>query len=258
MTSKEKIHFTDRLLKYCKKFNVPLEFLFEILEDQKVTPMIRGKAMEYNAFLLLDKILPRTTWSVQKLNLNAQTGIYDEDISITHRRTGIILKVESKSTVRGSISDGKRSRIMKIPHFNVKCHRSRSNIKLAGSSNDRYSVDSFDFLLTNTSNAIFQGNTVGEYLEVIRDNTLKKLLYGFYSVFSDEELIRASENDWRFCIPKEIAVGGFIPRTPYVKLENDDHWKPLSTIERRLLKVVEEKRSSNNITRRKKARAPAK
>jgi len=77
---------------YCKKFNVPVEYLFEILEDQKVTPMIRGKAMEFNAYLLLESNLPKTVWSVQKLNLNAQPGFYDEDISITHRRTGIILK----------------------------------------------------------------------------------------------------------------------------------------------------------------------
>lgn len=258
MKENEKIELANELLMYCKKFNVPLQYLFEILEDQKVTPMIRGKAMEYNAYLFLDKILPHATWSVQKLNLNAQTGIYDEDISVTHRRTGIILKVESKSAVRGSISDGKRSRILNVPHFNVKCHRSRSNIKLAGTSNDRYAVDSFDVLITNTSNAIFQGNTVGEYLEVVQDNNLKKLLYHYYTASSDETLIHAAELDWRFCIPQDIAIDGFIPRTPYVKLENDDNWKPLATIEKRLLRVVEEKRSSSKITRRRKVRALAK
>lgn len=213
MTNDEKIKLSEKLLKYCKKFNVPLEFLFEILEDQKVTPMIRGKAMEYNAFLLLDKTLSKATWSVQKLNLNAQTGVHDEDISITHRRTGIILKVESKSTVRGSISDGKQSRILKVPHFNVKSHRSRSNIKLAGTSNDRYSVDSFDILVTNTSNAIFEGNTVGEHLEIIHNDDLKQMLLNFYGVKSDEDLIVACENDWRFCIPKDIAVNGLISQT---------------------------------------------
>lgn len=251
MSNDEKIKLAEELLKYCKKFNVPIEFLFEILEDQKVTPMIRGKAMEYNAFLLLDKILPRTTWSVQKLNLNAQTGVYDEDISITHRRTGVILKVESKSAVRGSVSDGQRSRNLKVPHFLVKSHRSRSNIKLAGSSNDRYSVDSFDVLITNTSNAVFQGNTVGEHLEVIHDEKVKKVLYEFYKVSTDEDLKTACENDWRYCIPKDIAVDGFIPRTPYVKLDDDENWKPLSRIEERLLEVVEEKRKSNQTTRRK-------
>jgi hypothetical protein len=235
----------------CKKFNIPHEFLFDILEDQKVTPMIRGKAMEYNAFLLLEKILPRSTWSVQKLNLNAQTGSYDEDVSITHRRTGVILKIESKSTVRGSMSDGKRSRNLKVPHFLVKSHRSRSNIKLAGTSNDRYSVDSFDILITNTSNAIFEGNTVGEYLEVLHDSDLKLLLFEFYAVKTDEDLISSCEKDWRFCIPKDIAIDGFIPRTPYVKLENDSNWQSLATIEDRLLEVVEEKRKSIQNTRRK-------
>lgn len=251
MTNEEKLKFADKLLKYCKKFTIPLEFLFEILEDQKVTPMIRGKAMEYNAYLILERILPRTTWSVQKLNLNAQPGTYDEDISITHRRSGIILKVESKSTVRGSISDGKRSRNLKVPHFLVKSHRSRSNIKLAGSSNDRYSVDSFDVLVTNTSNAIFEGNTVGEYLEVVHNENLKNLLYEFYSASTDEELITACENDWRYCIPRDIAIDGFIPRTPYVTLDSDTNWKPLASIENRLLEVVEEKRKLNQPTRRK-------
>lgn len=251
MNNEDKIKLADELLKYCKKFNVPYDYLFEILEDQKVTPMIRGKAMEYNAFLLLEKILPRTVWSVQKLNLNAQSGTYDEDISITHRRTGIILKVESKSAVRGSFKDGTKSRTFDVPYFLVKSHRSRSNIKLAGSSNDRYSVDSFDILITNTSNAVFQGNTVGEHLEVIHDGNVKKILYKFYNVSSDEDLISACENDWRYVIPKDIAIEGFIPRTPYVKLDNDTYWKSLSKIEERLLEVVEEKRKFNQITRRK-------
>lgn len=243
MTNDEKVALSEDLLKYCKKFNIPLEFLFEILEDQKVTPMIRGKAMEYNAFLLLDSTLPKATWSVQKLNLNAQPGTHDEDISITHRRTGVILKVESKSAVRGSISDGKRTKVLKVPHFNVKSHRSRSNIKLAGTSNDRYSVDSFDVIVTNTSNAIFEGNTVGENLEVVHNDELKEMLFDFYNVETDEELIVACENDWRFCIPKDIAVDGFIPRTPYVKLDDDDNWRPLSELEERLLEVVNEKRT---------------
>jgi len=251
MNSQEKIKLADELLRYCKKFNISLDYLFAILEDQKVTPMIRGKAMEYNAYLLLETGLPKSVWSVQKLNLNAQPGMYDEDISITHRRTGIILKVESKSAVRGSISTGARSRILNEAHFKVKSHRSRSNIKLAGTSNDRYSVDSFDILLTNTSNAIFEGNTVGEYLEVIHNDELKKLLYDFYKVDNDLDLIAKCESDWRFCIPKDIAEEGFIPRTPYVKLKSDVNWRPISEIEERLLKVIQEKRKSTKTTRRK-------
>ena len=64
MTNDQLTALGKEIITYCKKFNVPIEFLFEILEDQKVTPMIRGKAMEYNAFLLLDKKLSKATWSV--------------------------------------------------------------------------------------------------------------------------------------------------------------------------------------------------
>jgi hypothetical protein len=238
MTDAEKLTLANSILTYCKKFNIPLNHLFEILEDQKVTPMIRGKAMEYNIFLQLAEILPSNTWSVQKLNLNAQNGVHDEDVSVTHRRTGVILKVESKSAVRGSISDGVRAQ-RKYPHFKVKSHRSRSNIKLSGTSNDRYSVDSFDVIITNTSNAIFEGNTVGENLEVVHDARVRQMLYAFYNVADDVNLIIKAETDWRYCIPSDIAEDGFIPRTPYVRLDNDINWRPLSELEQRLLQVVD-------------------
>ena len=240
----------QKMKEYCMKFQVPLEFLFEILEDQKVTPMIRGKATEYNMFLELSDILPRSTWSVQKLNLNAQTGTHDEDISITHRRTGIILKVESKSCVRGSITDGKKSKKVKVPHFKVKCHRSRSNISLAGSSNDRYSIDSFDLIVTNLTNAVYQGKTVSEELELIHKQEFRDMLFEFYGERDQGGVIAKTEKDLRFCIPSDIAVDGFIPRTPYVLLEDDPNWRPFSELEVRLLDVVKLKRDGDQASRR--------
>lgn len=242
MNEEQLLSLGEDVFAYCRKFNIPTGYLFEILEDQKVTPMIRGKAMEYNAYLLLENILPRATWSVQKLNLNAQPGAGDEDISITHRRTGIKLRVECKSAVRGSISDGRRTRIVREPHFKVKCHKSRSNISLAGSSNDRYPVDSFDLIITNTSNAIYEGNTIGEDLEIVHRENLRTMLYGHYNVESVPDLIQACENDWRFTLPASIAVDGFIPRTPYVILNDDPNWHNISDLEQNLLHVVEEKR----------------
>ena len=173
------LEFGQKLITYYRKYFIPVEYVFEILEDQKVTPMIRGKAMEYNAFLLLDSVLSGHIWSVQKLNLNPQPGTTDEDISITHRRSGVILKIESKSAVRGSFRDGTRSRIMNEPFFKVKCHRSRSSIRLAATTNDRYSVDIFDVILTNPINAIYEGNTIGEELEVIYNQDLRDVLGGF-------------------------------------------------------------------------------
>lgn len=249
MNNEQKIALAERTIDYCKKFNVPISALFKILEDQKVTPMIRGKAMEYNACEALENVLSNDVWSVDKLNLNAQNNAHDEDVSITHRRTGIILKVESKSAVRGSIKSGGRSRKMNVPHFNVKCHRSRSNISLAGSSNDRYAIDTFDIIISTPENSIFQGNTVGETLELIHNEDLQQLLFDHYTVNSSEALITACRNDWRFCVPADIGEDGFIPRTPYVKLSGDENWKPIADIEATLLEVVETKRDESRVKR---------
>ncbi|MEI3419691.1 MAG: hypothetical protein V8R91_00740 [Butyricimonas faecihominis] len=93
------------------------------------------------------------------MNLNAQNNTIDEDVSITHSKTGINLKVECKNAVRGSFNLGKRTKILKVPHFKVKCHRSRSNISLSTTTNDRYLVGDFDLLACNTSNALYEGDT---------------------------------------------------------------------------------------------------
>ena len=248
MTEKEKVEFAEKVLSYCEKYYVPFEFFIEILEDQKVIPMIRGKGLEYNVFIILKTVLPSGTWGIQKLNLNAQQGLTDEDISITHRRTGIILKIESKSAVRGSIRDGEKSKIIKEPHFKVKCHRSRSNIQLASSSNDRYAENEFDVIITNPVNALFLGNTIGENFELIDIGKIKQFLFEHYSAHDEIELVNKAANDWRFVIPGDISEKGFIPRTPYVKLSNDEHWHSINMLEERLLTLVAEKR--NIVSRR--------
>ena len=230
-----------RIIEYCKDFNIPLKYLFEILEDQKVVPMIRGKATEYNAFMYLQGNLASMVWDVQKINLHAQNNIYDEDISITHRRTGIRLKVESKNACRGSFSTGKRSKIYHEPHFKVKCHRSRSNIQKADTTNDRYIVGEFDLLVCNPSNALYEGSTIDEKLQVIDNSEMIQILYEHYNVHNDADLIEKCNNDWRFAIPKDIAnVDESIPRTPYVLLSNDKKWFDVRDLESRLLDVVKE------------------
>ena len=90
----------EALVNYCDTFKVPKEYIMDILIDQKVVPMIRGKATEYDVFLLLQRVLNQHEWSVAKLNLNAQNGMHDEDVTVTHQRTGIIIKVECKNATR--------------------------------------------------------------------------------------------------------------------------------------------------------------
>jgi len=226
------------LAAYCKKFLIPPQYFFEIINDQKVNPMLRGKGMEYAAYLLLDQLLDSRAWKVTKLNLSAQPGILDQDISLTHSRTGIQLIVESKSAVRGSIRAGPRSK-HKVPHFKVKCHRSRSSIGREG--NDRYLDTAFDILLSNPLNALFQGGTVGEDLELIKDQNVINLLYQHYGVSDEEALLNVAANDWRFVLPPNISENSFIPRTPTVFLSDDPHWLSLAQLQGKIEEVVRER-----------------
>lgn len=235
---------------YCDKLFIPEEYLWEILSDSKVIPMIRGKATEYSAYLFLQDNLDKHRFSVEKLNLNAQPGAYDEDVSITHRSTGIRMKIEVKNACRGEFRDGKRTKVLHgIPHFKVKCHRSRSNMNKANTTNDRYVLGDFDLLISNPLNSIYKGATYTSEFQFI-DKKLIKLLKDYYHVSTDRELEEACNNDWRFVFPEDIVedCNGklAIPRTPYVALENDAKWFTFSQLQDRLeakaIKLAEERR----------------
>jgi hypothetical protein len=237
----EKLKLAEELIEYCKKYFIPIDHIFEILNDQKVVPMIRGKGMEYNALYAINKALNPREWITQKLNLSPQPGTPDQDISITHRRSGIIVTVESKSAVRGSFHQGSSRTTIKEPHFKVKCHRSRSNMQLADSSNDRYHVNSFDIIVTTTLNSLYIGNTIGENFEFLPQKDIK-FLFEFYGVNNVSELEDAASKDWRFALAKDIAEDDYIPRTPFVRLKNDAHWKSFHKLPEVLLQIIEQKR----------------
>ncbi len=228
---------------YCKKYNIRIEDFFSILNDQKVIPMLRGKAAEYDAVFILQQLLPSQAWIVSKLNLNAQPGTSDQDIGVVHRRTGIQLIVETKSAVRGSMTMGERTRKLHYPHYKVKCHRSRSNNALP--YNDRYLASDFDVVISTPTNALFVGGTVGEEFELVNQPNLIETLQMHYGASDALSLVDATNKDWRFVLPTSIAEDyqGFkvLPRTPFVLLSNDPNWLPLSQIEPYLHAIVRAK-----------------
>ena len=225
----------NSLNEYCKTYNVPIENLIDILEDQKVLPMIRGKATEYIGAAVLRRILDPREWLVEKLNLNPQPGVYDEDVSITHRRTGTRLKAETKNAVRGKFSLGTPKTAQ--PHFKVKCHKSRSNFVKA--HNDRYQVGDFDVLLCNVSNSIFRGKSLDPGLSLIENDQAVAWLRKHYNVSTDEELRRKTYDDWRICLPRDIALDdATIPRTPTVLMEGDSDWFGLDRLSENLRKLI--------------------
>lgn len=223
----EALKIYKSIKEYCDVYNIPRGDLLDILEDQKVLPMIRGKATEYIGAAVLRQALDSRDWSVDKLNLNPQPGAYDEDVSITYRRTGKRLKAETKNAVRGSFK--LETRMNKTQHFKVKCHKSRSH--LTKITNDRYLVGEFDVLLCNVSNSIFRGKALERGLPLIDDDNAIKWLKSHYQVKTDDELRRCAYDDWRICLPVTIANDdGVIPRTPSVQMIDDPDWFSLEQL----------------------------
>ena len=220
---------------YCETYNIPLDNLLDILEDQKVLPMIRGKATEYIGAAVLKQTLNKQDWSVAKLNLNPQQGTLDEDISITHRKTGERLKAETKNAVRGGFSLGNRN--TEAPHFKVKCHKSRSNLKHR--HNDRYLAEEFDLLLCNVSNSIYKPKSLDRAMVLIENTEAVEWLKKYYGVSTDQDLWRKAYDDWRCCLPSTIKQkDGTLPRTPCVLLENDPNWFGLDELADRLRSII--------------------
>ena len=225
------------ITEYCDTYNIPRGHLMDILEDQKVVPMIRGKATEYIGAVVLRRALDPREWSVEKLNLNPQPGTYDEDISITYKRTGTRLKAETKTAVRASFKLGTSRTRTRTPHFKVKNHKSRSNFTKA--HNDRYEVGDFDVLLCNVSNAIFRDKTLDRGLPLIRDDDAVRWLKEHYGVDADADLRRKTYDDWRVCLPRDIALDdATLPRCPTVLMSDDPNWFGLDELAGNLRKLI--------------------
>ncbi len=223
---------------YCTLYNIPIEHFIDIICDQKVTPMIRGKASEFTVYDCLKEILDSSIWDIRKENLNAQPNSPDEDVSIVHLSTSVKINIEVKTAVRGSFSMSARK--ITVPHYKVKCHRSRSNLNTV--TNDRYLIDDFDLVVCNPSNALIDS---GENFMMKSDPTIINYLKKYYNTNDLLGVFTCASRDWRFArsssICEEYKGYNVIPRTPYVKYFNDENWINLSLIEASLLNIVTEK-----------------
>jgi hypothetical protein len=245
----------NKIQQYCKKYNIPIQYLVEILEDQKVVPMIRGKASEYNGTLFLQEHFRNSIdWVVTKFNLNPQPDMNDQDLTIIHRKTAIQIRVEVKNATRDSFKDGVRCRDCKIPHLTIKCHKSRSNIKKVDTTNDRYLLGEFDLIMSNTSNSIIvSGTKTLEDFAITDNEKYLSVLYKYYRVDNKQDLIERCYNDWRFADPEDIVMSdGSIPHNPIVLLDasKDTNWFTANRLEEKLLEIVKRKQLQMRANRR--------
>ena len=159
-------NWQQRLEEYCQKYNIPIEYLADTLNEPKVVPMIRGKGFEYTVMLALQGILPQNEWRVSKASILEETSFHDTDIRVFHKRTGKGIRLECKLAKK----EGYRSYPDGHSQIRVKCMRSRTlgtakvkelAPKLGVSEqslsvhNDQYVPADFDIVVTSIGNAFY-------------------------------------------------------------------------------------------------------
>lgn len=164
------MRWDEKIIEFCRKYNIPIDYLAETLYEPKVIPMIRGKAFEFSVLLALHDAIPASEFEVTKIPMNAQLGSHDEDVSIKHLASGIKLSVECKLSAKASY----RSFTDGSSQIKVKCMRSRTlgrsvierlspvwNIPqdVISVHSDQYLPTDFDFVVTSIGNAFYITNS---------------------------------------------------------------------------------------------------
>ncbi len=157
----------QKIREYCDKYNIPLLYFAETMYEPKVIPMIRGKAFEFSALMVLQEKLPADVWTIDKPFMNAQAGFHDVDIRVLHKATNTVVRVECKLARKGSYKlfpDGHSE-------IKVKCMRSRTlgstrvadlaprlgvSQKVLSVHNDQYVQSDFDVVLSSIGNAFYE------------------------------------------------------------------------------------------------------
>ena len=166
MTIHKNNSWSSKVYSLCIKYNIPINYLAEIMLDPKVMPMLRGKAFEYSVLEKFSSILDQENWVVDKVAMNAQYELHDEDITVTHKETSKKIRIECK------LSDKESYRCKNgVSIIRVKCMRSRTlgenKIKTLAPKigipenvlkvhNDQYTINNFDFVVTSIANAFYR------------------------------------------------------------------------------------------------------
>jgi hypothetical protein len=257
-----------KLQNYCNKYNVPMQSLVDVISDLKVIPMIRGKAFEFTAVEVLQHILPKNNWKVEHLNMNAQQGTKDIDVSVTRLSDNKEINVECKLTKNDSFKIEENKAVLR-----VKCMRSRTfsdnaaatrmatnykvNRELLLMHADSYRMQDFDFVVTTLCNSFWTSEEDGQYTFSGKIDDYKFLKELFPNKFTSFDRFQSDAYYFLlFARSKDIAVAkdnnlactrkkcinnkthqecGFIPNYPVVNLndvaEGKSPWKLIENIE---------------------------
>ena len=263
----------DELIKYCVDFNIPIDYLSDILRDSKVNPMIRGKGFEFSTLMAFQNILEPEVWEVSKPNMNAQAMQHDVDILVKHIPTGKTIAIECKLSKKDSFRISKSGEISAA----VKCMRSRTlgqeiiadrapimgvTVEQLNAHKDNYLTTDFDVVASSFGNAFYTTDKkTGEYIwapatthqkviEMILQNSnadLKKSAFDYILVAKAADLSPAagfSPCARKTCKHKDSCV--FIPNYPTVGFDRSTGaplkpWNSLKALESVLIEVLSNK-----------------
>ena len=243
---RERDQWLRSVLEYCQNYNIPLQYLIDTMYEPKVVPMIRGKAFEFSVMLALQHILPQQEWQVDKIMVNAQSGLHDIDVRVTHLPTGKELTVECKLAGKENFKE-KNGR----SEIRVKCMRSRTlgeskvnelapklgipNAVLAV-HNDQYLPEDFDIVVASIGNAFYRTDKLTgrfEWKPTTNEIAFLKKLAGYRVTdlkdFAFSKLYVARAKDLAVGVIPEIVCSrkkcknkiscGFIPNYPIIRFD---------------------------------------
>jgi hypothetical protein len=261
------------LIKYCEDFNIPIDYLSDILKDSKVNPMIRGKGFEFSTLVAFQNILAPGIWEVSKPNMNAQAMQHDVDILVRHIPSGKSISIECKLSKKDSFRISKTGDITAA----VKCMRSRTlgqeiinerapimgvTVAQLNAHKDNYLTTDFDVVASSFGNAFYSTDKkTGQYIwapaasheEVIKkilqspNDDLKKSAFDYILVAKAADLSPAAgfyPCARKTCKHKKSCP--FIPNYPLVKFDSGSGapikpWNSLESLENVLLEVLGKK-----------------
>ena len=234
------MNWLNSLQSFCEEHNIPIEDLHLICDDPKVIPMIRGKAFEFSLARLLEKELPQE-YNISTPYMNAQLGLHDIDVKVTHPTTGREWSIECKLAKKGSFMKKNG-----IPMIRVKCMRSRTlgPGKIAELApqwgfpeevlkihNDQYRGVEFDIVATSLANAFYITDEEGKFVfdpekinkgageDFIKSNKLNQKICFNTIFFARAEDIKALERNSVKCTRGKCNDPncGFIPNYPIIE-----------------------------------------
>jgi hypothetical protein len=260
----------QELNEYCKKYDIPIEYLIDVISDLKVIPMIRGKAFEFSAAAKLKDILSQRAWRVEHLLLNAQQGTHDIDVAVERIKDKKQVKVECKLTKNDSF------RIISNDNceLRVKCMRSRTvsdnetATRMAQHYHipremilihaDSYRESDFDCVLTSIGNAFWISEESGKYVfngtreqyailkrlfpqQFTTFDNFQRETYNFILIACSKDLCVYTMNGIK-CTRRKCAIKGtqdncgFIPNYPIINLkevaEGRSIWRTIDKAEK--------------------------